>query len=204
MKRLAVIILAVTIVFTSVGCSFDSDNRKVSETEESVCVEHSAEAVVSMWGACEVCEAMAGYAFGTQCETWDDIVAIAGFNEYSYELSVSDRENIVVMTLTFSDVEKFSDEDFVRRFMRDSYLAFVGISWFAQNKSSIVTPDKFQKHFVIRLYFPGGTIVCQPDDYNRVSSIGILTSLVVDEDSPNKFRVERLFNFFFNSVVEKD
>lgn len=204
MKRFAVVFLAITVLFTMFGCGVESENQDMSEVEKEMCEEHSSEVVFSKWRACTICEAMEGKSFGTQCETWEDVVACAGFDQYSYEISVTEYDNGVSLDLTFEDSEQFADNDWVCDFMCDSYLAFVGISWFTQNKSSVVAPDKFQKYFVIGLNFPGGTIVCQPDDYNRVSSIGILTRLFVDEDSPNKFMVERLFNLFFKSVTERN
>lgn len=202
MKRLLIVFLSVTFLFAMAGCNLGSENQDTSETESDVCMEHSSElAAWSFRGECKICEAMEGKTFGTQCETWEDVVARAGFDKYSYELNVTEYDNIVSLELTLDDVEQFTDDSWVCDFMCDSYLAFVGISWFTQNKSSVVTPEKFQKHFVMQLDFPGGTISCQPDEYLRESPIGIATRLYVDEESPNKFMVERLYNLFFKSVI---
>ena len=201
MKRVAVVFLVVTMLFTMTGCNFGLVNQDVSETEPDVCVEHSSEAVFSQWGECDICEAMEGKSFGTQCETWEDVVALAGYDKYLYKLSVSEFENYVLLVLTFDETEQFADNDWVSCFMNDSYLAFVGISWFTQNKSSVVAPAKFQTDTLIRLDFPGGSIVCQTDDYFIYSPIGIKTGLFVDEESPNKFMIERLYNLFFESVT---
>ena len=201
MKRLLIVFLAVTITFAMAGCDLGSENQDVSQTESDVCEEHSSELVFSPWGECNICEAIEGKSFGTQCETWEDVVALAGFSEYSYEFSVSEYENVVIITLTFDENGQFTDNDWVSWFMHDSYLAFVGISWFTQNKSSVATPDKFQKYVLVNLEFPGGEISYQPDDYFTFSPIGILTRLYVDEESPNKFMIERLYNLFFKTVI---
>lgn len=169
-----------------------------SSDKQNVCEEHSSEAAYSQWGACAICEAMQGKCFGTQCETWEDVVARTGFGKYSYELSVTDYDNGVSLDLTFEDSEQFSDNDWVCDFMCDSYLAFVGISCFAQNQSSVEVPGKFQKFAVIKLDFPGGSIVCTTGA--SYSPVGISTSLYVDEESPNKFMIERVYNLFFKSV----
>ena len=189
MKRFAVLILFTTILFTMAGCNLGSVNQDTPETEPDVCVDHSSEAVVGPWGKCDICEAMEGKSFGTQCETWEDVVALAGFDKYSYEVNV---------TLTFDYAEQFTDDMWVSNFMCDSYLAFVGISWFTWNQSSVETPDKFQKAVGIILDFPGGLMVCNTQI--SYSPTGISTSLFVDEESSNKFRIERIYNLFFKSV----
>lgn len=198
MKRVAIVFLAFAFLLTMVGCNVGSENQDTSEAESDVCVEHSSETVFSPWGECNICEAMDGKSFGTQCETWEDVVALAGFDEYSYELSVTDYDTGVSLDLTFEDSEQFSDNDWVCDFMCDSYLAFVGINCFAQNQSSVEVPDKFQKFAVIKLDFPGGSIVCTTGA--SYSPVGISTSLYVDEESPNKFMIERIYNLFFKSV----
>lgn len=202
MKRLLIVFLAITTLFTMSACDDMSKNQDISETEPDVCVDHSSElAAWSIGGDCKICEAIAGKSFDFQCQTWEDVVTCAGFDEYSYKLNVTEHDNIVSITLTFDDTGYFSDNNWVGNFMSDSYLAFVRISWFTQNKSSVATPDRFQKYFVIKMDFPGGTIICLPDEYFRESPIGITTRLHVDEESPNKFMVERWYNIFFKSVI---
>lgn len=199
MKRFVILILSATILFTMVGCNIGSENQDTPETESDACVEHSSElAAWSFQGECKICEAMEGKSFGTQCETWEDVVALAGFDKYSYEVNVTEYDNGISLDLTFDDAEQFTDDNWVCDFMCDSYLAFVGLSWFTWNKSSVEAPNKFQKFVVIMLEFPGGSIGCTTQAC--YSPIGISTSLFVDEESSNKFRIERIYNLFFKSV----
>ena len=198
----ALILLVVIVVYDNADLS--NDEPTLSATEAATiptgreCVEHSSEAVVSQWAACAICEAKEGKSFGAHCETWEDVVSLAGFDKYSYELAVTEYDNWVSLDLTFDYAEQFTDDKWVCDFMCDSYLAFVGISWFTWNQSSVETPDKFQKFAVIMLEFPGGSVVCTTQA--SYSPIGISTRLFVDEESLNKFRIERIYNLFFKSV----
>lgn len=203
MKRIAIVLSVILIVFTLITACGNRDTSigefaSGTVSSEAGCVEHSSEAAYSQWSECTICEAMSGKQFTSQCETWEDIVARSGFDKYSYELTVEETDSIVMLSLTFEDAEIFSDDEWgVHYFMRDSYLAFVGISSFTQNRSSVDVPIEFQKFVIIKLDFPGGTVVCTTNDY---TPLGISTSLYVDEESPYKFKIERVYNLFFKSV----
>ena len=199
MKKLFIVFLSIAILFGGAGCNSGANDRDIGVTESDKCVEHSSEAIYIPVGECCICEAMSGEAFASGCDTWEDIIRCAGFDKYSHELSVHDSDNGVDLFLTFDVGELFSNDEFgVHDFMKDAYLAFIRISWFTQNMSSVEAPLKFQKFAVIKLDFTGGTLVCTTNDY---TPLGISTSLYVDEEElVHKFKVERVYKSFFKSV----
>ena len=137
-----------------------------------------------------------------QCETWEEVVASAGFDEYSYELQVMESEDQVILYLTFEDTNLFTNEETVNNFMLRSYLSIISISWFSQNRLTVNTPDVFQVDTSIRLNFPDGSITCMPLDNS--SRMGFTTMLSCEEDSQNKSILESAYDRFFSTVkIEK-
>ena len=197
--KVLIVFLSMAILFCGTGCNSGTNDPGIGVTESDECVEHSSEAVYSPWGECEICEAMSGKVFVSQCDSWEDIIRCSSFDKYSYELSVNESDNLVYLSLTFDVDDLFSNNEYgVHYFLKDAYLGFISISWFTQNLSSVEAPLKFQKFAVIKLNFTGGTIVCTTNDY---TPLGISTSLYVDEEElVHKFKVERVYKSFFKSV----
>ena len=206
MKRFAIllsvalILLVVIVVYENTDLVNDEPTLSTTASTEAACVEHKfSEATFISPRKCEICEATEGEPLSMRCETWEEVIALAGFDEYSYELSVTDCDNCILLTLAFDDSDHFTNEDSVSNFMLRSYLVLMEVTWFTQNRLSVETPDRFQIDTLISLDFPGGSITCLPVD--TYSPIGFTTSLHVDEDSPQKFMIERLYNRFFESVA---
>lgn len=211
MKRLAILIsvalilLVVIVVYENTDISntepAPSTTASTTVSTEAACVEHKfSEATFTSPRKCEICEVTEGEPLCAQCETWEEVVALVGFDEYLYELQVmdSDSDNHVILYLTFDD-DLFTTEDAAYGFMLRSFYACVGISWFSQNRLGVTTPNVFQVDTSIRLNFPDGSITCMPVDNS--SRMGFTTMLSCDEESPNKHIIESAYNRFFNLVT---
>lgn len=204
MKRFTIVPLLFTMVFTMIGCANTSESEPVltsstATTESKGCVEHDfSEASFISPRKCNICEVTEGEPLCVQCETWEDVVALAGFDEYEYDLQVMDSEDHVILYMTIDDDSLFATEDNANNFMLSSSLAFTCISWFSQNRLGVTTPEIFQVDTSIRLNFPDGSITCMPigDRYGY----GYSTMLSCEEDSPNKYMMQKAYNQFFESV----
>ena len=209
MKRFAIllsvafILLVVIVVYENADLSNDEPTVSATEIPTGTACEHVfSEASFIRPRTCEICKAAEGEPLCMQCETWEEVVALAGFDEYSYDLQVMDSDNHVILYLTFDDLSLFTTEDMANDFMLRSYLSFISISWFSQNRLVVTTPETFQVDTSIRLNFPDGSITCMPIDNS--SRMGFTTMLSCKEDSPNKAVLESAYNRFFSTVkIEK-
>ena len=210
MKRFAIllsvalILLVVIVVYENTDISntepAPSTTASTTVSTEAACVEHEfSEATFISPRKCEICEVTEGEPLCMQCETWEEVVALAGFDGYSYDLQVMDSDDHVILYLTIDDATLFATEETTNNFMLSSYLAFISISWFSQNRLGVTTPDVFQVDTSIRLNLPDGSITCMPVDNS--SRMGFTTMLSCDEESPNKSILERAYDRFFNLVT---
>lgn len=212
MKRFAIllsvalILLVVIVVYDNADLS--NDEPALSATEATTmptgtaCEHVFSEASFIRPRTCEICKATEGEPLCMQCETWEEVIACAGFEEYSYDLQVMDSEDLVILSLTLDDNSLFATEETANRFMLRSYLSFIEISWFSQNRLGVTTPETFQVDISIRLSFPDGSITCVPVDNS--SRMGFTTMLSCKEGSQNKAILERAYNRFFSTVkIEK-
>ena len=108
MNRFVIVLLVVAFVLVGCASSPNDNNVKnndgtstsVSKTESNVCVEHDfREATLLDPRICNTCAVTEGEPLYKQCETWDDVVAYSQLQKYSYELSVIDSGNNVVLSL---------------------------------------------------------------------------------------------------------
>ena len=205
MKRIAIALLLVAMVFTIIGCSDRSESKPVSTpvttnpitTESEACVNHDfAEASFISPRKCKICEMTEGEPLCVQCETWEEVVALAGFEEYTYDLQVMGTEDHVILYMTIDDDSLFATDNAIYDFMLESYSAFFGISWFSQNRLGVTTPEMFQVDVSINVNFPGGSLSCMPIE-NRYMT-GYSTMLNCDKELPNKSKVESAYNYFFS------
>lgn len=209
MKRFAILLLAALVLLLVIvvceNTDLSSSDPGLSTTESTTastgatCNHVFSEASFITPRTCDICKATEGEPLCMQCETWEDVVALVGFDEYSYELSVTDNNNSILLTLAFDDSDHFTNEDSLNNFMLSSYLVLIEVTWFTQNRLNVETPDRFQIDTFVSLDFPGGSITCLPVD--TYSPMGFATALYVNEDSPQKFMIERLYNRFFELVA---
>lgn len=205
MKRFAIVLLLLALLFTMIGCADTSEINPVSipattntiTAESEACINHDfAEASFISPRKCKICEETEGEPLCLQCETWEEVVALAGFEEYIYDLQVMGTEDHVILYITIDDDSLFATDDAIYDFMLESYAAFFGISWFSQNRLGVTTPEKFQVDVSIDVNFPGGSLICMPIE-NRYGT-GYSTMLNCDKELPNKSKVESAYYFFFN------
>lgn len=212
MKSFAILISVALMLFAVItsyeNADISSDEHTSSATtsttaptEPAGCVDHVfSEATFMTPRKCKNCEATEGKPLCAQCDTWEEIVACAGFEEYSYELQVmdSDEDNHVILYITITDDGLFDTEDSTCSFMLQSFFAMYGISRFSQNKLDVTTPKRFQVDTSIRLNFSDGSLTCMP--VNGRYKLGFSTMLSCNEDSPNKYMIENAYNNLFSTV----
>ena len=212
MKRYAILLLVALVLLVAIvvykitdqsgGDSGVSTTKSVTVSPGVACRHVFSEASFISPRTCDICKATIGEPLCMQCETWEEVVASAGFDEYSYELQVMESEDQVILYLTFEDTNLFTNEETVNNFMLRSYLSIISISWFSQNRLTVNTPDVFQVDTSIRLNFPDGSITCMPLDNS--SRMGFTTMLSCEEDSQNKSILESAYDRFFSTVkIEK-
>ena len=207
MKRFAIIL--VVMVFTMIGCANISESEPVQTsttpstftTESRVCVEHDfSEATLLNPRECLNCDVTEGEPLYVQCETWDDVVGVSYFGEYSYDWVVTESNGDVFLKLNFNDITQFSTEDSVEEFMSYALVNLVEISGFVRGNYmgvTINTPDNFRVNTVIFLNVPGGSINCIPSTANM---FGIKTIFIRDKESQNADILERVYNSSFGSL----
>ena len=205
MKRFIIVLLATA--FTLVGCASTSGSKLVPTAttentptvESNLCVNHNfSEATFISPRTCEICEMTEGEPLSAQCKTWEEVVTLAGFEGYAYDLQVFDSEEHVILILTFDDASLFATEEVANNFMLECFLAFMSISWFSRDRLLVTTPEVFQVDTSIRLNFPDGAITCMP--IGSPYGMGYSTMLSCEEDSPNKYLVQKAYNQIFESV----
>lgn len=214
MKRFAIVLLSVVMLFALVGCDFVSDNRGGSKdnpttvpttnqpaTEQQGCVTHDfTEATLLSPRTCSVCDATDGKPLYKQCKTWEDVVDCLYFGEYTYNLRVEQSEDKCLLFLEFDDASQFTTEESVKKFMTCSLLALEEVSGLARGKrffTTIDTPSRFRVDVAVSLIVPGGTIVCTPTDNNMW---GVYTVLVKDEESTNAALIESAYESTLGSL----
>ena len=209
MKRLITMLLLFAMSFSIIGCNDTSKSESEQEftrphtstseptTESNVCVNHDfSEATFISPRKCKICEETEGEPLCLQCETWEEVVALTGFDEYAYDLQVMGTEDHIILYITINDDGLFATEVSTNNFMLSSFTAFQCISWFSQNRLDVTTPEMFQVDTTIRLVFTGGSLTCMPIE-NRYRT-GYSTMLNCDADSPNKSMIESAYNMFFS------
>ena len=209
MKRFIIVLLVVA--FALAGCaSFpigqnaqnsDKTPTSTSKTESKVCVEHTfQEATLLDPRICSACAATEGEPLYKQCETWEDVVGYSQIRKYSYELSVVDSGNSVVLLLDFTDDTQFATEDSVKEFMVVAIYGLTEICGLARGECmgiKIDTPTAFNIKCGVQLKMPGGTIYCFQSTTNR---FGIMTTLSCNEESPNASIIESAYDSSFGSL----
>ena len=210
MKKIAItlsVIIAFILLVVIIVCiepeqaTNGSPKATTPSTTEAVatCAEHDfIDATFISPRKCKICEATEGEPLCVQCETWEDVVALAGFDEYSYDLQVIDSSDNVILFITINDFDLPETEEGINNFMLNSFLSFLRISWFSQNRLTGNTPELFQVDTSIRLNFPGGNITCMP--IGTRNGFGFSTMLSCEDDSPNKQVIENAYDKFFQSV----
>lgn len=201
---LAVILFVVIIVLENTDMSINNPNTNTTEPTSTptgaTCVEHDfSKATFISPRKCKICDVTDGEPLCMQCETWEDVVALAGFEEYDYDLQVMDSTGSVILYITINDANLFATEDTANNFMLSSYSAFQCISWFSQNRLDVTTPKMFQVDTSIRLNFADGSLTCMPID-NRYRT-GYSTMLSCEKDSSNKYTLEQAYYRFFKLVA---
>ena len=206
MRRLAIIFLLITMVFTMIGCDNKLENETAdtstttseSATEAQVCAEHDfIVATLSRPAHCSECDATEGEPLYKQCETWEDVVTCLYFGETVYNLTVTEDDEGVTLVLEFTDANQFATEDLVKEFMVKAIVSLPDIIGFTQGNylgMNIDTPDRFLKDATIFLSIPGGTIGCVPYDGNL---FGFVTCLIPDESSANVAALKSAYDIAF-------
>lgn len=207
MKRFAVVLSLLTMVFAMMGCTNTSDGEPLptstvpstSTTKSNVCVEHNFTAGSLLTPRrCVECNVLDGEPLYKQCKTWEDIVGCLYFGEMRYDLTVTEDDADVTLVLEFTDATQFATEDLVKEFMVKALVSLPDIIRFTQGSYlSIDTPDYFRKDATIFLAIPGGTIACVPYDGNL---FGMATCLIPDEESVNLTVLESAYSIAFGST----
>lgn len=209
MKRFIVVLLVVA--FALVGCTgsptgqnvqnSDRTSTSTSKTEPKVCAEHNfQEATLLDSRICSACATTEGEPLYKQCETWEDVVGCSQIHKYSYELSVIDSGNSVVLLLDFTDDTQFTTEDSVKEFMAVAIYGLTEICGLARGECmgiKIDTPTAFKIKCGVQLKIPGGTIYCFQSTTNR---FGIMTTLSCNEESPNASIIQSAYDSSFGSL----
>ena len=209
MKRFSIVLLVFAVVLT--GCTgspndqnaqnSDKPSTSVSKTEPTICAEHDFQAATLLDPRiCSVCTATDGEPLYKQCETWEDVVGCSQISKYSYELSVIDSGNNVVLSLDFTDDSQFATEDSVKEFMVVDIYGLTEIFGFAGGECmgiKIDTPAAFNVKCGVQLKIPGGTIYCFQ---SAARQFGIMTTLSCNEESPNASIIQSAYDFSFGSL----
>ena len=209
MKRFIIILLVFAFALT--GCTGspndpnvqnnDGTSTSVSKAEPNVCVEHDfLEATLLDPRICNTCSVTEGEPLYKQCETWEDVVSCSQIRKYSYELSVINSGNNVVLSLDFIDDAQFATEDSVKEFMIVAIYGLTEICGLVYGECmgvKIDTPTAFNVKCGLQLKIPGGTIYCFRSTVNR---FGIMTTLSCNEESTNASITKRAYDSSFGSL----
>ena len=209
MKKFIIVLLVFAFALT--GCTGSSSNQNVqnnegtstsvSKTESKVCVEHDFfEATLLDPRICSTCAVTEGEPLYKQCKTWEDVVGYSQMGKYSYELSVIDSDNNVVLLLDFTDDTQFATEDSIKEFMVVAIYGLTEICGLANGECmgvKIDTPTAFNVKCGVQLKMPGGTIYCFQ---STASQFGIMTTLSCNKESPNASIIQSAYDSSFGSL----
>ena len=209
MRRFIIVLLVSAVVLT--GCAgspndqnaqnSDKTSTSISNTEPNICAEHDfQEATLLDPRICSACAAVEGEPLYKQCETWEDVVGYSQMRKYSYELSVIESDDNVVLLLDFTDDTQFATEDSVKEFMVVAIYGLTEICGLAYGECmgvKIDTPTAFNVKCGVQLKIPGGTIYCFQSTTNR---FGIRTTLSCTEGSTNAGIIKSAYDSSFVSL----